>query len=124
MQGLSRGRRSRSAASIIGTCAIVVTGLSLASTAAASAGAGVPGYSVSTLQIPEGAGGLAVDPATATAYMGTLGYEDVISEATGTITDQISISAGPGIDTATLLRIRCTWPLTGQSMSSTGRPTP
>ncbi len=94
------GSRFRRAASVFGVGMIAVAGLTLVSATAASAGGGVPGYSVTTLQIPGGAGGVAVDPMTATAYVGTLGYLDVISEATGAITDQISIGSGPGSDVA------------------------
>ena len=63
-------------------------------------GSGHPGYSVTTLKLAGGAGGVAVDPKTGLAYVGTLGHVDVIEEATGTITDQISIGAGPGFDVA------------------------
>jgi large repetitive protein len=99
MQAIRRVRFLR-AAGISGTAITAAAALSLASATGAGASAGVPGYSVTTLQIPGGAGGVAVDPTTATAYVGTLGDVDVISEATGKITDQVGIGSGPGYDVA------------------------
>lgn len=98
MQPLSRARRPLLAPLIFSASVLAVAGLSSAPAAAASSG--FPGYSVTTLQLAGGAGGVAVDPATGLAYVGTLGNVDVIDEATAAITGQISIGSGPGYDVA------------------------
>lgn len=102
MQPLSRVCRSLRVPLIFGASVLAAAGLSSTVVASAAAGSssGLPGYSVTTLQLTGGAGGVAVDPATGLAYVGTLGHVDVIDEATGAITDQISIGPGPGYDIA------------------------
>jgi DNA-binding beta-propeller fold protein YncE len=65
-------------------------------TAAASTGS--PGYSVTTIALTDGAGGVAVDPATGMAYVGTLDDVNVIDEATATIVKTIDVGGGPEYD--------------------------
>jgi DNA-binding beta-propeller fold protein YncE len=94
----SFGSRNR----ILGTVSAVSVGTvllaSLPSAGMAAASSGSPGYTVTTIALAGGAGGVAVDPATGMAYVGTLGNVNVIDEQTATIVKTIAVGGGPEAD--------------------------
>jgi DNA-binding beta-propeller fold protein YncE len=78
--------------------AVILSGLS--SPGMAAAGTGSPGFSVTTIALADGAGGVAVDPATGMTYVGTLGNVDVIDEQTATIVKTIDVGGDYEADEA------------------------
>jgi DNA-binding beta-propeller fold protein YncE len=96
----SFGSRDR----ILGTVSAVSLGTvllaGLPSVRVAAASTGSPGYTVKTIALAGGAGGVAVDPATGMAYVGTLGNVDVIDEQTATIVKTIGIGGDYEADEA------------------------
>jgi hypothetical protein len=82
---------------------LLAGGQALQAVAAPGAGAGSPGYAVTTINVRGGfPGGAAVDPATGMVYVPTSynGVVSVIKESTSTVVHEISFGAHSALATA------------------------
>lgn len=88
---------------VAGLGVLLAGGPALQAVATPGAGAGIPGYAVTTIKIRGGdPGGAAVDPATGMVYVPTSyrGVVSVIDESTSTVAHEISFGAHSALATA------------------------